>query len=74
MATISTKAYYITGEYCDVNDYPGISEFLKGPGFKQFVPNLQDIVYIKDAGHFAMAEQPEVFNEKLLTFLADLRK
>ena len=44
MATYSTKAYYIVGEYCAVNDYPGISELVKGPAFKQFVPNLQDVL------------------------------
>ncbi|KAG0570136.1 hypothetical protein KC19_6G141500 [Ceratodon purpureus] len=72
-ATISTKAYFITGEDCAVLKFPGISDLLQGPGFKQLVPNLRGSVYIKDAAHFVMEEQPEAFNENLLTFLADLQ-
>ena len=72
-ATISTKAYYITGEDCAVNQFPGISDMIKGPLFKQLVPNLREIAVIKESGHFVPEEQPTAFNEKLLTFLADLQ-
>lgn len=72
-ATISTKAYFITGEDCAVLKFPGMAEIVNGPAYKQLVPNLRGSVFIKDAAHFVMEEQPEAFNERLLTFLADLQ-
>ncbi len=72
--TITTKAYFISGEHCAVVKFPGVSEMIQGPGFKHFAPNLREIVFIKDAAHFVMEEQPTAFNEKLLTFLAELQK
>jgi len=38
------------------------------------VPNFKAIVVIKDAAHFVQEEKTEEFNEKLLTFLAELQK
>lgn len=70
----TTKAYYITGEYNAINDFPGIAELVEGPAFKQLVPNLKGTVVIKDAAHFIPEEKPQEFNEKLLTFLAELQR
>lgn len=70
---ISTKAYYITGEYNAINKFPGIEELVNGPAFKQLVPNLRSTAIIKDAAHFIPEEKPQEFNEKLLAFLTDLQ-
>lgn len=70
---ISTKAYYITGEFNAINKFPGIEELVSGPAFKQLVPNLRSTAIIKDAAHFIPEEKPQEFNERLLAFLTDLQ-
>jgi pimeloyl-ACP methyl ester carboxylesterase len=42
-------------------------------GMEAFVPNLQKIVMIKDAGHWTQQEKPAELNAALLEFLGDLR-
>ncbi|CAM6055773.1 unnamed protein product [Sphagnum tenellum] len=62
---VHTKVLFITGNLdAGLAFYGG---FVFGPDFKNFVPNLKDIITI-EGGHFIHEEQAEKFNQLLISF------
>lgn len=65
-AVLNTKALFIAGKDDLVIKLPGLQVYVDN-NFKNFVPNLQDIVYL-EGGHFIQQEQPTKINELLIAF------
>lgn len=62
---VHTKVLFITGNLdAGLVFHRG---FVFGPDFRNFVPNLKDIITI-EGGHFIHEEQAEKFNQLLISF------
>jgi pimeloyl-ACP methyl ester carboxylesterase len=49
---------------------PGIQDFIHKGGFKKFAPLLDDdIVVMKDVGHFINEEKPNEVSEHIINFI-----
>jgi pimeloyl-ACP methyl ester carboxylesterase len=64
---VKTPALFIAGEKDLVMGFPGVKAYVNR-NFKSFVPNLKEIVMLKNGGHFIQQEQPDKVNELIIAF------
>ena len=68
-AEINVPVKFIIGDLDLTYHSPGIQDFIHKGGFKKFVPLLDDVVVMKDVGHFINEEKPKEVSELLLSFI-----
>ena len=68
-AKINVPVKFIIGDLDLTYHSPGIQDFIHKGGFKKFVPLLDDVVVMKDVGHFINEEKPKEVSELLLSFI-----
>ncbi|CAN0862838.1 Epoxide hydrolase A [Linum grandiflorum] len=64
--TVPTK--FIVGEVDLTLKFPGTEEYIGSGGFKEYVPLLEEIVVLKDVGHFLVEEKPEEITKHIYDF------
>ncbi|KAJ1292000.1 hypothetical protein BS78_02G359600, partial [Paspalum vaginatum] len=60
---------FIIGDLDLTYHNPGIQDFIHKGGFKKFVPLLDDVVVMKDVGHFINEEKPEEVSDHIISFI-----
>ena len=60
---------FIVGDLDLTYTVPGVKEYIHNGGFKQEVPNLQDVVVIEGAAHFINQEKPEEVSAHIHDFI-----
>lgn len=60
---------FVVGDLDLVYTTPGAKEYVHGGGFKNDVPDLQEVVVIEDAGHFISQERAEEINTHIYDFI-----
>ncbi|KAG8067638.1 hypothetical protein GUJ93_ZPchr0005g14978 [Zizania palustris] len=68
-AEIKVPAKFIVGDLDLTYHTPGIQDFIHKGGFKKFVPLLDDVVIMKDVGHFINEEKPKEVSEHIISFI-----
>lgn len=68
-AIINVPVKFIIGDLDLTYHGPGIQDFIHKGGFKKFVPLLDDVVVMKDVGHFINEEKPEEVSEHIIKFI-----
>jgi pimeloyl-ACP methyl ester carboxylesterase len=59
---------FIIGDKDLVYSFAGAKEYIHGGGFVDEVPNLKEIIVLRDVGHFLHQEKPELVNTHILNF------
>ncbi|KAI5650830.1 hypothetical protein M9H77_36835 [Catharanthus roseus] len=67
-AQIKVPVKFIIGELDITYNGAGIKDYIHKGGFKKDVPFLEDIVVLKDVGHFLHEEKPHDINKHILQF------
>lgn len=67
---VKVPVKFIVGDLDMVYTTPGIKEYVHNGGFKNDVPNLEEIVVMEGAGHFINQERPEEINSHIYDFLS----
>ncbi|KAL6619353.1 hypothetical protein ACP70R_034492 [Stipagrostis hirtigluma subsp. patula] len=68
-AEIKVPVKFIIGDLDMTYHTPGIQDFIHKGGFKKFVPLLDDVVVMKDVGHFINEEKPNEVSEHIISFI-----
>ncbi|KAL6865138.1 hypothetical protein ACP4OV_016289 [Aristida adscensionis] len=68
-AEIKVPVKFIIGDLDLTYHIPGIQDFIHKGGFKKFVPLLDDVVVMKDVGHFINQEKPNEVSEHIISFI-----
>ncbi|KAF8667743.1 hypothetical protein HU200_052653 [Digitaria exilis] len=68
-AEINVPAKFIIGDLDLTYHTPGIQDFIHKGGFKKFVPLLDDVVVMKDVGHFINEEKPKEVSEHIINYI-----
>ncbi|OEL33354.1 Bifunctional epoxide hydrolase 2 [Dichanthelium oligosanthes] len=68
-AEINVPVKFIIGDLDLTYHNPGIQDFIHKGGFKKFVPLLDDVVVMKDVGHFINEEKPKEVSEHIISFI-----
>ncbi|PUZ66758.1 hypothetical protein GQ55_3G358600 [Panicum hallii var. hallii] len=68
-AEINVPVKFIIGDLDLTYHSPGIQDFIHRGGFKKFVPLLDDVVVMKDVGHFINEEKPKEVSEHIISFI-----
>ncbi|WVZ66784.1 hypothetical protein U9M48_015959 [Paspalum notatum var. saurae] len=68
-AVINVPVKFIIGDLDLTYNTPGIQDFIHKGGFKKFVPLLDDVVVMKDVGHFINEEKPEEVSDHIISFI-----
>ncbi|KAL2345652.1 hypothetical protein Fmac_006937 [Flemingia macrophylla] len=66
---IKVPVRYITGELDTVYTSLGLKEYIHGGGFKQDVPNLEQVIVQKGVAHFNNQEAAEEINAHIYDFI-----
>lgn len=66
---VKVPVKFIVGDLDMVYTTPGIKEYVHNGGFKNDVPNLEEIV-VMEGGHFINQERPEEINSHIYDFLS----
>lgn len=66
---INVPVKFIIGDLDLTYHTPGIQDFIHKGGFKKFVPLLDDVVVMKDVGHFINEEKPKEVSEHIISFI-----
>lgn len=66
---IKVPVKFIVGDLDLMYTVPGVKEYIHNGGFKQEVPNLQDVVVIEGAAHFINHEKPEEVKAHIHDFI-----
>lgn len=70
LAKINVPVKFIIGDLDLTYHNPGIQDFIHKGGFKKFVPLLDDdIIVMKDVGHFINEEKPNEVSEHIINFI-----
>ncbi|KAK3140396.1 hypothetical protein QOZ80_5AG0400320 [Eleusine coracana subsp. coracana] len=69
LAEIKVPVKFIIGDIDLTYHTPGIQDFIHKGGFKKFVPLLDDVVVMKDVGHFINEEKPEEVSDHIISFI-----
>ncbi|CAD6267837.1 unnamed protein product [Miscanthus lutarioriparius] len=70
LAKINVPVKFIIGDLDLTYHNPGIQDFIHKGGFKKFAPLLDDdIVVMKDVGHFINEEKPNEVSEHIINFI-----
>ncbi|RLN30767.1 bifunctional epoxide hydrolase 2-like [Panicum miliaceum] len=68
-AEINVPVKFIIGDLDLTYHSPGIQDFIHKGSFKKFVPLLDDVVVMKDVGHFINEEKPKEVSEHIISFI-----
>ncbi|KAL6619497.1 hypothetical protein ACP70R_034636 [Stipagrostis hirtigluma subsp. patula] len=68
-AEIKVPVKFIIGDLDLTYHTPGIQDFIHKGGFKKFVPLLDDVVVMKDVGHFINEEKPNEVSDHIISFI-----
>uniref|UniRef100_A0ACD5VCB4 Uncharacterized protein n=1 Tax=Avena sativa TaxID=4498 RepID=A0ACD5VCB4_AVESA len=68
-AQIKIPTKFIVGDLDLTYHTPGIQDFINKGGLKKFVPLLEDVVIMKDVGHFINEEKPEEVSAHIISFI-----
>ncbi|TVU18532.1 hypothetical protein EJB05_34637, partial [Eragrostis curvula] len=68
-AEIKVPVKFIVGDLDLTYHSPGIQDFIHKGGFKKFVPLLDDVVVMKDVGHFINEEKPDDVSDHIVSFI-----
>ncbi|XP_051203619.1 epoxide hydrolase 1 [Lolium perenne] len=66
---IKVPTKFIVGDLDLTYHTAGIQDFIHKGGLKKFVPLLDDVVVMKDVGHFINEEKPEEVSAHILSFI-----
>ncbi|KAK7284392.1 hypothetical protein RJT34_19137 [Clitoria ternatea] len=66
---IRVPVKFITGELDMVYTSGGIKEYIHGGGFKEDVPNLEEVIVQKGVAHFNNQEAPQEINDYIYDFI-----
>jgi pimeloyl-ACP methyl ester carboxylesterase len=66
---IKVPTKFIVGDLDLTYHTAGIQDFIHKGGLKKFVPLLDDVVVMKDVGHFVNEEKPEEVSAHILSFI-----
>ena len=61
---------FITGELDMVYTSRNVKEYIHGGGFKEDVPNLEEVIVQKDVAHFNNLEAAEEINRHIVDFIS----
>lgn len=70
---IKVPVKFIVGDLDITYNAPGTKDFLHNGGMKKYVPLLEEIVVLKDVGHFLHKEKPDEINTHILQFFRNFR-
>ncbi|KAI6674599.1 hypothetical protein NL676_002505 [Syzygium grande] len=65
---ISVPTKFIVGDLDLTYHIPGVKEHIHGGGFKQAVPNLEEVVVMEGLAHFLQQEKPQEVTAHILDF------
>ncbi|KAK4282765.1 hypothetical protein QN277_014103 [Acacia crassicarpa] len=68
-ARVKVPVKFITGELDLVYTSMGLQDFIHGGGFKELVPNLEQVIVQKDVGHFNNQEAAEEISSHVYDFI-----
>ncbi|CAN6347393.1 unnamed protein product [Urochloa humidicola] len=68
-AEINVPVKFIIGDLDLTYHSLGAQDFIRKGGFKKFVPLLDDVVIMKDVGHFINEEKPKEVSEHIISFI-----
>ncbi|XP_078439860.1 epoxide hydrolase 3-like [Wolffia australiana] len=68
-AQIKVPTKFIVGDLDLTYHSPGVQDYIQKGGFKRFVPLLEEVVVMKEVGHFINEEKPEEINDHIISFL-----
>ncbi|KAH7666703.1 Soluble epoxide hydrolase protein [Dioscorea alata] len=67
---IKVPVKYIVGDLDLTYNYPGVQDYIHKGGFKKDVPFLDEVVVMKDIGHFLIEEKPDEITDHICNFLS----
>lgn len=65
---ISVPVKFITGELDVVYTSMGMKDYINGGGFKEDVPNLEEVIVQKGIGHYNNQEAPDEISNHIYDF------
>ncbi|XP_027930615.1 uncharacterized protein LOC114186796 [Vigna unguiculata] len=68
-AQIKVPVKFITGDLDSVYTSLNLKEYIHGGGFKQDVPNLEEVIVLKGVSHFNNQEAAEEVNDHIYDFI-----
>ena len=68
-AEIMVPTKFIVGDLDLTYNIAGAKVFINKGGLKKFVPLLDDVVIMKDVGHFINEEKPEEISALIISFI-----
>lgn len=68
-AEIKVPVKFVIGDLDLTYHTPGIQDFINKGGLKKYVPLLDDVVIMKDVGHFINEEKPEEVSAHIISFI-----
>jgi len=66
---VQVPVKFITGEFDMVYTSRNVKEYIHGGGFKQDVPNLEEVIVQKDVAHFNNQESAEEIGNYIYEFI-----
>ena len=67
---VQVPVKFITGELDMVYTSRNVKEYIHGGGFKEDVPNLEEVIVQKDVAHFNNLEAAEEINRHIVDFIS----
>lgn len=68
-AEIKVPTKFIVGDLDLTYNTAGAQDFINKGSFKKFVPLLDDVVIMKDVGHFINEEKPKEISAHIISFI-----
>ncbi|KAM0885273.1 hypothetical protein ACQ4PT_030443 [Festuca glaucescens] len=69
-APIKVPTKFIVGDLDLTYNTPGVKDYIHKGGFKENVPNLEDVVILEGVGHFLNQEKPNEVSEHICEFFS----
>ena len=67
---IKVPVKFIVGDLDLTYNYPGVQDYIHKRGFKKDVPFLDEVVVMKDVGHFLIEEKPDEITDHICNFVS----
>lgn len=67
---IKVPVKFIIGDLDLTYNYPGVQDYIHKGGFKKDVPFLDEVVVMKDVGHFLIEEKPDEITDHICNFIS----